>query len=595
MGNPVSNEFLERRVKALHSRLAANQLTLRGLEATPERLKLSLSRSTVSVVETTVNGKAVRIVTTNDTGFYKLLQQSPQNLLLPGEVLGSRPTYVYGPKEPKQRPPRQTIHAEQLGVNDARKMGATSGRIATSNPGCTHQCIALLNEEFPTFQHVNPASTAPDPHIPSGAAHAGGGGSVAGTGSVSSSGNAATKTAGKIDDAARGLDDAARGLSNNPRGLGNSLGTAGAPLRGARVAATAVRIATRVVGRIALGIILPPFTPGAIIFEVAIFLLFSWFEKLEKEAEERAIRKALEAIQPQIHDALKLPSKREEAAALLVKDWEAGGVGFVYLSLDISLYKDEMHKAVRKSEHDGLARTTVTSVQKFTEWSAKFNGLSFSNRYVEAPNAKPDTRSMGQDWERTIYPLRFMEQVPFLTVFDLLSAKFSSLLVMLDEARWSLVDASWDNPEYVERSIASERGFGSSPQDNVTLSGITYPYEVDAASYALSIREIQRIISQLQSHRSPLGAKMRVLMAPDTRRMILYGVNKGMQELVKEVGSIYKSQAGAPVAKEAANPFLEAVDLAHQIVKDCERATTVDKKFFVYDFDEEVRKYLMAQ
>jgi hypothetical protein len=57
----------------------------------------------------------------------------------------------------------------------------------------------------------------------------------------------------------------------------------------------------------------------------------------------------MQAIQPQIHDAIKLQSKRDEAAALLVKDWEAGGAGFVYLSLDMSLYKDVKHKVVRRS------------------------------------------------------------------------------------------------------------------------------------------------------------------------------------------------------------------------------------------------------
>jgi hypothetical protein len=47
---------------------------------------------------------------------------------------------------------------------------------------------------------------------------------------------------------------------------------AGATLHGVHVAASATRAAARVVGRVALGIILPPFTPGALIFEVAIYL-----------------------------------------------------------------------------------------------------------------------------------------------------------------------------------------------------------------------------------------------------------------------------------------------------------------------------------
>lgn len=182
MANPVSDEYLEMRVKALHKRLASTRLKARGLEATTARLQQSLRWSTVSVVETTIHGKAVRIVTTNDAQFYKIMQQSSHTFLLPGEVLGSRPVYVYGPKEPKKRPPRQTIHAEQLGANDARRMGGSGGRIATSNAGCTDRCISLIREEFPEYQHVNPARTSPDPHIhvtpiasglPEGLVHAG--------------------------------------------------------------------------------------------------------------------------------------------------------------------------------------------------------------------------------------------------------------------------------------------------------------------------------------------------------------------------------------------------------------------------------------
>jgi hypothetical protein len=162
MPGSVSDEFLERRAKALHRRLAIGQLAERGLEATANRLKRSLRWSTVSVVETTVNGKAIRIITTNDPTFYRLLKQTPHKLLLPGEVLGSQPTLVYGPKEPNERPPRQRIHAEQLGVNDAVQIGGDSGRVASSNRGCKRQCVALLKEIFPTFRHVNPANMEPD-------------------------------------------------------------------------------------------------------------------------------------------------------------------------------------------------------------------------------------------------------------------------------------------------------------------------------------------------------------------------------------------------------------------------------------------------
>jgi hypothetical protein len=93
---------------------------------------------------------------------------------------------------------------------------------------------------------------------------------------------------------------------------------------------------------------------------------------------------------------------------------------------------------------------------------------------------------------------------------------------MLDEARWSLVEeslkTSWDldknaMEESINSSMGSQGNPWSSPQDNVRLSGISYPPQVDPVAYGLSIREIQRIISQLERHRSPLRASLRELMA----------------------------------------------------------------------------------
>jgi hypothetical protein len=200
MPDPAPDDFLVRRVKALHKRLAITQLTGRGLDVTPDRLQLSLKRGTVSIVETTVDGKLIRIITTNNSTYYKLLKESAHNLLLPGEVLGSRPTLVYGPKEPgKKSPPRQTIHAEQLGVNDAVLMGGERGRIATSNPGCDRQCISLLNDEFPTFTHVNPANTAPDATVPRGSSAAGPLTTAAEARATSAKGSKATPAAERVD------------------------------------------------------------------------------------------------------------------------------------------------------------------------------------------------------------------------------------------------------------------------------------------------------------------------------------------------------------------------------------------------------------
>lgn len=165
MPNSTSDVLLIARVKALHNKLAGLVLKKRGLDVTAARLKKSLKWSTVSIVETNINGRIIRIVTTNDSGFYKLLQEGPANLRLPNEIIGSRPTDVTGPIEPHKRSKRQTIHAEQLGMNDAKRMGGKTGKIATSNPGCTDQCISLINDEFPEFSHLNPKSTAPTANI----------------------------------------------------------------------------------------------------------------------------------------------------------------------------------------------------------------------------------------------------------------------------------------------------------------------------------------------------------------------------------------------------------------------------------------------
>lgn len=157
MGHSNSSEHaLVARVKALHNRLAVKSLTDRGKELSPKNFGLEKRNGTVSIVQIQIDKKRIGIVTTTSSKYYKYLVNEGHHLLIPGEILGSPPTLVYGPKESGKSPKRQSVHAEQLGVNDARSMGAKRGVMATSNLGCKEQCVALIREEFPTFTHLNP-------------------------------------------------------------------------------------------------------------------------------------------------------------------------------------------------------------------------------------------------------------------------------------------------------------------------------------------------------------------------------------------------------------------------------------------------------
>jgi len=160
---PLPDEALVARVLDLHRKLEAGVLSRKGLELTDKLFGVARSRSTVSLVEARTTRGTVEIINTTSTTYYKMISENPEKWLLPGEQLGSRPTQVYGPKEVGERPPRQAIHAEELGVNDARALGARSGRVASSNLGCDEQCVSLLREEFPGFRHLNPERPGTQP------------------------------------------------------------------------------------------------------------------------------------------------------------------------------------------------------------------------------------------------------------------------------------------------------------------------------------------------------------------------------------------------------------------------------------------------
>ena len=163
MPPPLPDQELVRRVADLHVQLEKHRLARRGLDFTDVRFRKAKGWTTVSVVEANTPQGTSWIITTNDSTYYRYLSEERAKFLRPGELLGSRPTLVYGPTELGKRPPRQRIHGEQLGVNDARALGARSGRIATSNLGCDELCVSLLREDFPTFRHLNPVRPGTQP------------------------------------------------------------------------------------------------------------------------------------------------------------------------------------------------------------------------------------------------------------------------------------------------------------------------------------------------------------------------------------------------------------------------------------------------
>jgi hypothetical protein len=150
----MSDAALLARVRRLHRSLIEADLRARGREVTEEAIGAEMRYSTLSIVEIETAGGTTRIVTTNSVRIHRALEANP-GLLEAGEVAGSRPVTVYGPT----RGQRQTVHAEQLGMNDAHvTYGVDEGRVATSNNGCQGLCIPLIDEFFAGFRHVNPAA-----------------------------------------------------------------------------------------------------------------------------------------------------------------------------------------------------------------------------------------------------------------------------------------------------------------------------------------------------------------------------------------------------------------------------------------------------
>ncbi|HEX5151230.1 MAG TPA: SpvB/TcaC N-terminal domain-containing protein [Parafilimonas sp.] len=110
---------------------------------------VAANKSTVSVVEGILKGTRTRIITVTNSRAYKLLSEG--NILAKGEILGSKPGFMNWTGFRN----RFALHAEQIGVNDASRLGMKSGTIGTSNLGC-EVCQSAIEEFFPGFVHLNP-------------------------------------------------------------------------------------------------------------------------------------------------------------------------------------------------------------------------------------------------------------------------------------------------------------------------------------------------------------------------------------------------------------------------------------------------------
>jgi len=114
---------------------------------------------TVSVARGTVDGKETVVITVNDVKAYKALQSGAVKLN-DNERLGIPPTKI--DTWLRARWGNKNVHAEELGIRTLRGLGAKSGEVATSRPGCwrCQHTMGALNGIFDeNWVHLNPDPT----------------------------------------------------------------------------------------------------------------------------------------------------------------------------------------------------------------------------------------------------------------------------------------------------------------------------------------------------------------------------------------------------------------------------------------------------
>jgi len=370
----------------LHRKLEAGVLSRKGLELTDKLFGVARSRSTVSLVEARTTRGTVEIINTTSTTYYKMISENPEKWLLPGEQLGSRPTQVYGPKEVGERPPRQAIHAEELGVNDARALGARSGRVASSNLGCDEQCVSLLREEFPGFRHLNPErpGTQPPP-VPEAVADAAAKRGVAvGSRAVPDLTSPAASRATGAAAFGEEIPQSARAGSALGRSAGAVTEAGEGGIAGSRVVIRAGTTLTRALTRAALAEI-------ALVGLAIIIIVLDFIAMLEEQRREKALRDEIErTLRSKLPARLRtlMSVQGADVTEYLLSRWGRPGQLFLYASplLDITSqpgtddqkyrfkveFNTEGHVSVNSVTHDRLTPTFVEHSFLWDSYYAQF-------------------------------------------------------------------------------------------------------------------------------------------------------------------------------------------------------------------------------
>lgn len=322
--------------------------------------------------------------------------------------------------------------------------------------------------------------------------------------------------------------------------------------------------------------ILPPFTPGGILFELLLFVVLDWIARYEKERQERAIRKALEGEATRIQRELE--SRKSEAAKLLVRNWESNsrggrygkpiyhtGYGFVYAYVELDVIKET------------IQTITFAAVPDAIRWRAQLIDLDFkthrqfntqSRRRPPKPSTKITQSDDGFAEQRTTarrYPIRYVIEEPIFTPFDYLLGELETLKQLLAKCRRILLG----------------RPAVEALSETLPPAGFANRY------YQATLEHIDFIQSSLSTHRAleekhpgPQG----IIDAASERKLLLFVAEKNAKLLDKLIGRVYQPPRGRgnPAAMDCLD---EARGLARNFQWDVAVAKVMDDDVFEYRTD----------
>jgi RHS repeat-associated protein len=153
MPGQVSDKALVARSNRLFTSIAKSQLASKGKPPTEGAIASLKKEVTVGVFQEEATGKTR--VAVNNPKYYELLKGAAgvgENTVEP----------IHLTRLSKTGRPLKTkgidVHAEQVLAADASQRDVSSGRVATSNKGCSALCVPHLKEAYPGIRHVNPSS-----------------------------------------------------------------------------------------------------------------------------------------------------------------------------------------------------------------------------------------------------------------------------------------------------------------------------------------------------------------------------------------------------------------------------------------------------